>query len=336
MNTVTWKTSITIMDNKHVHKIESKEAVDFLKKKILFYWKEESEGKQFFPAPQPVSIERKDFEILKKEVYVVCAKLDGERFLFYSTKIPVNFFSKKSKKISINLLVNRKFEFFIIDQFFKTELDETLLDGEILDDQFVIHDSIIINGINLKKENWDIRWKTCDDFIVTNYIFNEKSTFRMCLKKFYYLNHISELFKEIKKENIKSDGIVFYPVNKPIKYKTQNDLFKWKPPGKHTIDFKIRKNGENLDLYVYNRQKDQLFASIPLSRITYPIKDNMVMEFTVKDNTFYPFKIRNDKKNSNNYYTAKKTMLNVRENITEKQLCRLLFSPFKRKSKIYN
>ena len=316
-----WKTEIYNLEciDKQVLKVASKEANKFLKKKILSFWDEERQTKEFFPAPQPVSLEKKDFETLRYKPYVICAKLDGERFLFFTTKIPQTFFSKKSKMLKMCFLINRKFEFFIINQDFNENIEETLLDGELIDNQFVVHDSIIVNGVLLKNKKWEERWRTCDNFI-TN-IYKRGKEFRICLKKFYLLKDIKELFYEIKKENIKSDGIVFYPMNEPIKYKTQDDLFKWKPKEKHTIDFKIKIVDNFIELYVYNRKQDQLFSKIPLNRVTYPLNDNMILECTINNNTFYPFKIRNDKKNSNNYYTAMKTLLNVKENITENQLC---------------
>ena len=42
-------------------------------------------SKDYFPGPQPISIERKHFPILKGAEYVVCEKTDGEMHMMVAT-----------------------------------------------------------------------------------------------------------------------------------------------------------------------------------------------------------------------------------------------------------
>ncbi|MGK0326486.1 MAG: hypothetical protein ACJA1D_001839 [Polaribacter sp.] len=308
------------IENK-VLKITSEKAINFLRQKVCSFW-EESINDILFPGPQPVSIERKDFYTLKNNNYVVCAKLDGERYFLYYTKIPSNFSSKKSFKITICVLVDRNLDFYIVSQNFMCSKD-ILLDGELMDGRFVIHDTIVINGDNYKKQNWFTRWDTCNKFLQEFYSYNDKCQFSINLKKFYKLNQVGNLFKEIKDKQIKSDGIVFYPMDEPLKYKQQDDLFKWKPPGHHTIDFCVEKNKENnYDLFVYSKGKNKMFGTTPekLMLTLGQVENGTIVECKVEKGDFVPVKIRSDKKFCNGYYTARKTMLNARENITQQEL----------------
>lgn len=313
--------------DKQVYKLTTPAACFYLKKKICSYWKETNE-RYLFPGPQPVSIERKDFETLRKEKYVVCAKTDGERYFLYCTTIPVTFERKKCIKIKICVLVSRNFDFYIVTQKFINEkiyTKDTLLDGEIIDNKFVIHDSIILSGDNVKETNWENRWTKCNEFLNNFYKQNETNTFEIHLKKFYHLNSIGSLFDEIKELKIKSDGVVFYPMDLPVKYKTQYTLFKWKPPGNHTIDFKIVKSGTIYELFVFHKGHDKKFSEIPESRLFMlgQVKSDIIVEFEVRKKDFFPVKIRTDKTRSNSYLTATKTILNARENIKQTELCDL-------------
>ena len=80
-------------------------------------------SKDYFPGPQPVSIEYKHFPILKDGDYVVCEKTDGERHMMIATT-----FEGKSKC----LFVNRAFNVFEV----KININKKMYDGTILDGDF--------------------------------------------------------------------------------------------------------------------------------------------------------------------------------------------------------
>jgi hypothetical protein len=318
------------------YKITTKQLSDFIFNEINNIWK----GEQFddtprFPGAQPVSIEKKDFTTIKGENYVVCAKLDGERYFLYTTKIPLKLCDigkpVTSSFVNINFLMNRKLEIFIVDSSWsdRAYTGKCLFDGELIKNEFVIHDSIIVGGENIKNKSWDYRWKCANEFIMKNYNSNGKNTFGIRLKKFYTTNNIQGLFNEIQNEKIESDGIVFYPMKDPVKFRNQPNLFKWKPPGHHTVDFNVKIVGNQVNLITWHQSEEKVYRSLNIDDFKdFPIENNDIVEFRVDQLShsknapviFIPILKRNDKPNGNNLFTVRKTILNAVENIQEQDL----------------
>ena len=118
--------------------IKNKQFISFLTRTINMAYN--IKGDNSFPAPQPVSIEKKDFEKLKKYDYNVTLKLDGTRFLL--------FFMLDKHNNKQTILVNRALNFYNININCENNLYEgqgTLLDGELLFKNnrwtFSIHDT---------------------------------------------------------------------------------------------------------------------------------------------------------------------------------------------------
>tara|TARA_Y100000389_G_scaffold178444_1_gene191644 strand:- start:172 stop:1134 length:963 start_codon:yes stop_codon:yes gene_type:complete len=304
-------------------KILEKDITKQIKKFVLSFWKD----KKRFPAPQPVSIERKDFETLKNNNYAVCAKLDGNRFLLACTTI--NF----SENIyNVCCLIDRNFNIFLVEQ--KLQGDwiydyGSLFDGELCPNKYVIHDAISIGGFNMMKKTFNERWSEVNNLLTYCYTPNNHP-FDIYLKTFYNLKQIEGLFSYINKCEIPNDGLVFYPIEEEVGTGTQYSLFKWKPEGHHTIDFlvKVSKNKKENVLYCWSRGKNKKFGStknITLNNKSIP--NNSVVEYKCeivgKDYNFIPIRLRNDKPNGNNLLTVEKTILNIRENIKREEFIKI-------------
>ena len=96
-------------------------------------------SKDYFPGPQPVSIERRHFPILKGGDYVVCEKTDGERHMLVATT-----FEGKPHC----LLVNRAFDMIEIKiNLNKKAYEGTILDGELYDTTLMVYDALLIHGV---------------------------------------------------------------------------------------------------------------------------------------------------------------------------------------------
>ena len=95
-------------------------------------------SKDYFPGPQPISIERKHFPVLRGAEYVVCEKTDGERHMMVAT-----MFEGKPKCV----FVNRAFDMFEVKiNLNRKAYDGTILNGELYDNTLMVYDAILING----------------------------------------------------------------------------------------------------------------------------------------------------------------------------------------------
>jgi len=131
------------------------------------------------------------------------------------------------------------------------------------------------------------------------------------------------------------DGVVFTPVNEPVRIGTHETLFKWKPQEKNTVDFCMKK-GESFGgvdakgkpvWKLYVQEKGKLFyeSEFPLSTMNEPwFEDNAIVEcmyITWENGPLWwkPLKRRYDKNYPNNRRTFYRTIVNIQENIQLKE-----------------
>ena len=94
-------------------------------------------SKDYFPGPQPISIEYKHFPILKGAEYLVCEKTDGERYMMVAL-----MFEGKKKCV----FVNRSFNMFEVPiNLKKSAYEGTILDGELYEDTLMVYDLSLIH-----------------------------------------------------------------------------------------------------------------------------------------------------------------------------------------------
>jgi hypothetical protein len=96
------------------HKVTDVKLLQELKSTLLGFWPKRKNNN--FPAPLPVSIERKNFDALKKFPYVISLKSNGTRFLLVAFNEHV-------------YIVDRVFDFYIVDQNFNKNIYGSSLDG---------------------------------------------------------------------------------------------------------------------------------------------------------------------------------------------------------------
>lgn len=283
-----------------------------------------------FPGPQPVAIEKKDFDLFKNEEYMICEKSDGERAIL----LLINLNNKP-----MCFIINRNNEFYFMDLSFKKEVFEgTIMDGELIKTKkentwnYLIHDCMVYNGTNFIEKNHRLRYSCIIDFIVKRYQNKKTDPVNIKTKLFYRMGPGIEKTWKCISDNTENniDGLIFTPVNKPFKFGRDYSLLKWKQD--HTIDFLVEFKGKSVSLKYYKEKEIVVlkkYSSLDenYKKIMEFIKENdikidcPIIEFKVIDNdSFIPYRIRLDKKIPNSEITVQNTFKNVQENICLKDI----------------
>jgi hypothetical protein len=306
--------------------IKNKQFINYLIKSINFNYSVRGHD-QTFPAPQPVSIEKKDFLKLKQYKYYTGLKLDGVRFLMYFIK------DKNNKNQCI--IINRALNFYnIIINAEDTLYNGTLLDGEIIYDtetkqwDFVVHDALIICGNKINKLSHSVRLndtKLCVESFIN---YNNTSTLNIKIKKFYPFEEFAGFIENVYNKSNNNDGIIFMPENLPVISGTQYSMLKWKPENKHTFDFFLKEVDIGLEAYVFHMGNLNIFANIHAkteqgkefiekSKQLDNYKNECIVEsiFDKDKNNFTPILVRTDKTHPNSLRTIERTLFNISENI---------------------
>ena len=280
--------------------------------------------RDYFPGPQPVAVEKKDFGLLKEKEYVVCEKSDGERGVL----VLINIDNKP-----MCFMVNRSNEFFFLTLSFKKEVFEgSIFDGEMIKTNkgiwnYLIHDCMCYNGSSFIEKSHQLRYGAIMDFIVSRYISKDTDCFNIKTKIFYkYGNQLKVTWKHICEttEN-KIDGLIFTPVDEPIRFGRDYLLLKWKEPDNNTIDLLVRKFSNKLNLCGTKNNSSYIFKTIKESEQNYKNivsfeedVNGKIIEFkySTKSGIFTPYRLRSDKNKPNGEITINNTIKNIDESIS--------------------
>ena len=250
-----------------------------------------------FPGPQPVSIERRHFPLLKRQPYLVCEKTDGVRHLLVSTEEGV-------------FLVNRAFS---IEKINVRVAKDTLLDGELVKTRtgkvlFMVYDAVRVKGESVSSLPLNARLDAARK--VTKAIIKTSTAhLELRVKTMMDLKDFGS-FPSLDSFEYETDGLVFTPVNEPIRMGTHETMFKWKPRERITIDFCIQNGTE---LFVQDRGVPYKEAELHLQEQALP--DGTIVECGYGPTGWFVEKVRTDKTHANNRRTYFKTIVNIRENI---------------------
>lgn len=252
---------------------------------------------QRFPGPQPVSIERRHFPLLKHQPYLVCEKTDGVRHLLASFEEGV-------------FLVNRAFA---VEKVNVRVPKDTLLDGELVKSKagkilFMVYDAVRIKGEDVSQRPLTERLEAARK-VAKGIIKTANAPFELRVKTMWPLG---SPVPDLDAFEYETDGLVFTPVNEPIRMGTHETMFKWKPRNRITIDFCL-KNGE--ELFVQDRGIPYKEATLHLRNRRQDLPDGTIVECGYGDLGWFVEKVRTDKTYANNRRTYFRTIVNIREAI---------------------
>lgn len=266
-----------------------------------------------FPGCQPVSIEYKHFDNLKRNPYVVCEKTDGVRYMLLA-------FMFENKKRCVFL--NRAMDMFECSlNFRKPVYDGTILEGELYEDMFMIYDCLTISGSVVGNTNFVDRLESIEKLMKMLTVL-KYDPIKLKIKKFFPLGEFKHFMNEyLPTVKQKIDGLIFTPVMETVKTGTHETMYKWKPRDKNTIDFQFKRKGAIWRLYVQERGK-LVFESEIREEWVPPgihIEEDSIIEcqYMHQDEPMWwkPVQRRHDKTYPNGRRTFYRTLVNIKEDI---------------------
>ena len=269
------------------------------------------------PGPNPVSIERQDFEKLKTKRYVIAEKTDGVRFVMMFMRL----FGYK-----VCTIINRSMSAYLIPltAIPRVLFQGTLFDGELTVDKtgrkcFILFDAVIVSGVTVSQLDLSSRLvamrRSLKDFKI-----HPDDPVELRMKSWTELSDVQSAKTKIFEAGkiYHTDGVVLVPKDDPVIYGRNFDFFKMKPQGTHTVDFVVMDNYGTVGVYDPRSKRD-----VSVGKIGGNFPAGTVVECEILNGVWNVVGVRTDKKQSNDMLTYEKTMLNIRENIQLDELFNL-------------
>jgi hypothetical protein len=167
----------------------------------------------------------------------------------------------------------------------------------------------MIKGVDVKNSPLDKRLEQARA-IVRTIIKTAQAPFEIRVKTMWPLETFE--MPSLDSFEYETDGLVFTPINEPVRSGTHETMFKWKPRDRITIDFRLLKGCE---LFVQDRGEPYKEAELHLKNRRADLPDGTIIECGYGELGWFVEKIRTDKTHPNNRRTYFRTIINIRENI---------------------
>ena len=266
------------------------------------------------PGPNPVSIERKDFEKLKTKKYVIAEKTDGVRFIMMFTRL----FGFK-----VCTIIDRSMASYLVPlkSIPRVLFQGTILDGELTVDKhgrkcFILFDAVVVSGVTVSQLDLGSRIVAMRRGL-KDFKMHPTDPVELRMKSWSELSDVNAAKKKIAEANnvYHTDGVVLVPKDDPVVYGRNFDFFKMKPHGTHTVDFILMDNNGTIGVYDPRSKRD-----VAIGKVDCTYQPGVVVECEIVNNVWRVVCVRTDKKQSNDLLTYEKTLLNIRENIQVDEL----------------
>jgi hypothetical protein len=266
-----------------------------------------------FPGPNPCSLEKADLRKIRQTDNWLCEKTDGTRVLLACVVYC---------GINMCVLVTRSWDVFVVGlkKCPKVWFQGTVFDGELVfsDDRWIWlgFDAMMVSGIpvhmlplskrlaSAQRSMTDYKVSSCDPLYLE---------FKAYFKMFDdYKRYLTTTHRPI-------DGTIVTPEHIPVVCGRHTTMFKLKDGGKHTVDFEFSMPDV---LKIYDPKKS---ISVPVGRLnmesTHMLSNGSIIEASwVSGDTWTMVLVRHDKTTSNDMLTYTKTMVNIKENLSLKDL----------------
>jgi len=282
-----------------------------------------------FPGPSPVSIERASFARLAQDTYWACEKTDGVRAMLLCCEL--------APWGRVCVLADRALACFWAPlAALPTALFQgTLLDGELLPGEpgggeeeaapsFQAFDALAVAGIPVWQRGLSYRLAAVHAGLAA-YRAAPADPLRVCIKCFFGPDASGALRDHLARLRVPRDGLVLTPETPGVKLGRHMGMFKFKPPGTHTVDF-VAGPGGGAMVWDPARRAHARVADLDL---TAPpagpgaVPPGAVVECArVRPGVWAPRRVRDDKTHANDLLTFAKTELNIEEDLSEEEVLR--------------
>jgi len=215
-----------------------------------------------FPGAHPKSLCSSDVTKLCKEEHVCCEKTDGVRYLFFQTS------DKRCYLMDRRCVIYQpRMEFFNIPPFnnsgntLMNQLD-VMADGELIEDEidkkkivnYLLYDVLWVAGKNCMAQNYVERLSAIVPHAINlrHNFFDvaDPSIIRIYVKDIFSTRDIQFLLEDvIPTLPHRNDGIIFTKIDCPYYPGACNEILKWKPVEKNTVDCILMQSNEILKVF---------------------------------------------------------------------------------------
>lgn len=299
-----------------------------------------------FPGSQPVSLDRKNLQLLRQKYYYATWKADGTRYMMLIARDGVYLIDRNFKFRRVQL------RFPIKGQISKDALAPThhltLMDGEMVIDKlpdgqlkrrYLVYDLMMINQKPLSKLPFHERWRMIEKEVVEPRAHElnalrrglyeyQLEAFSVRRKDFWMLSTTDKiLHKFIPQLCHEADGLILQGWDDPYVPRTHEGLLKWKYAHMNSVDFLLKiEPGANQYLLMLMdsgklRKLDNAKVVFP-EDADIPNMANKVIEcsYDPELETWSYMRMRPDKDTPNAYHVYLKVMGSIKDNITEEDL----------------
>lgn len=273
----------------------------------------------FFPGPNPVSIDRGDFDKLRSQPYHITEKTDGMR---------VGMLACTYKDLDVCALFDRTMSFYLfsVEKMPRALWQGTVFDGELVYDNvsgswvFLIFDAVVVAGVPTFSMAFSGRLAAAKKSL--GFYEHQKltDTAELRVKRFFDFSaaDLPEFDRHSRATLARYgiDGIIFMPEFAHVIYGRHDYLFKLKQH--HSLDFLVKKG----KLYIFDEStRRNKLVGVPSGPHAALAVEGAIVECTLdpgsgkKCDVWHVVTVRQDKTHSNNKYTFDKTLLNMQENL---------------------